>query len=191
MNSNPMNSRNSNLLCRSLVTVLGLTGLLLATSGRTLIAGSADSSETLTGTWSVQVTLRDCTTDLPIGPPINSLVTFHEGGTLSESAGGLGFAIGQRSPGHGIWTKSGGHVYHQKFIALINFDTPANLPGTPGFDPTKPVSPGFFAGWQTVTHTVELDDANHLTSEGTNTFYKTDGTSYRTGCSTAVAKRFR
>ena len=71
------------------------------------------------------------------------------------------------------------------------FDSPANLPGTPGFDPAKPVSPGFFAGWQTVTHTAELIDADHLTSEGTTAFYKTDGTVYRTGCSTAVAERFR
>ena len=122
---------------------------------------------------------------------MNSLVTFHEGGTISESAGGLAFAVGQRSAGHGMWSQKGRRNYRQKFIALILFDTPANLPGTPGFDPTKPVSPGFLAGWQTVTHTVELVDANHLTSEGTNAFYKTDGTVYRTGCSTAVGERFR
>ena len=191
MNSKPMNSRASHLLCGSVVAVLGVTGLLLATSGRTLEAGSGDSRDALTGTWSIQVTLLDCATNLPAGPPLNSLVTFHEGGTLSESAGGLAFVAGQRSPGHGIWSQKGRRTYRQKFIALILFDTPANLPGTPGFDPAKPVSPGFFAGWQTVTHTAELDDANHLTSEGTNTFYKTDGTVYRTGCSRAVAERFK
>ena len=185
------NSRTSIVLGRSLVTVLGLTGLLLATSGRTLVANSNDARDGLTGAWSVQVTLRDCATGAPLGPPMNSLVTFHEGGTISESAGGLAFAVGQRSAGHGIWSQKGRRTYRQKFIALILFDTPANLPGTPGFDPTKPVSPGFLAGWQTVTHTVELVDANHLTSEGTNAFYKTDGTVYRTGCSTAVAERFR
>jgi hypothetical protein len=185
-----MQSRPSKTLVVRGLTALGLAGLLLATSGSSLLASSNDS-DPLTGTWSIQVTLRDCTTNLPLGPPINSLVTFHEGGTLSESAGGLGFAIGQRSPGHGIWTKSGGHIYHQKFIALINVDTPANLPGTPGFDPTKPVSPGFFAGWQTVSHTLELTDDDHAASAGTNAFYRTDGTVYRTGCSTAVAERFR
>ena len=74
--------------------------------------------------------------------------------------GGVGFAIGQRSTGHGVWSQKGRRTYRQKFIALINFDTPPNLPGTPRFDPTKPVSPGFFAGWQTVTHTLELVDAN-------------------------------
>ena len=171
--------------------VLGLAGTILTSSGSSLMAVSEDSGNALTGTWSIQVTLRDCTTGAPMGPVVNSLVTFHEGGTLSESAGGTGFAPGQRSPGHGIWSPKSHHTYRQKFIALINFDTLANLPGTPGFDPTKPVSPGFFAGWQTVTHTVELVDANNIKSEGTNALYKTDGTVYRTGCSTAEAKRFK
>jgi hypothetical protein len=75
-------------------------------------------------------------------------------------------------------------------VALLLFDTPANLPGTPGFDPTRPVSPGFFAGWQTVHHTVQLVDSDHLTSSGTNVFYKASGEVYRTGCSTANGQRF-
>ena len=191
MKSKPMNSRPSNILGSGVVAILGLTGLLLTTSGSTMVASSRDSHDTLTGTWSIQVTPRDCTTGLPAAPPSNSLVTFHEGGTLSESAGALAFAIGQRSAGHGIWKQQGRRTYSQKFIALLLFDSPPNLPGTPGFDPTKPVSPGFLAGWQTVTHTAELVDANHLTSEGTTDFYKTDGTAYRTGCSTAVGERFR
>ena len=71
---------------------------------------------------------------------------------------------------------------------MILFDTAPNLPG-PGFDPSKPVSPGFFAGWQTVTHTVTLR-GDQLTSAGGNEFFKADGTWYRTGCSTAVGQRF-
>jgi hypothetical protein len=185
-----MNSRPSKAFGGGGTVMLGLIGLLFTTSGSSLLARSNDSHHGLTGAWSIQVTVRDCATDVPLGPPSNSLVTFHVGGTLSESAGGA-FAVGQRSAGHGIWTQKGRRTYRQKFIALMLFDTPANLPGTPGFDPTKPVSPGFFAGWQTVTHTAELIDANHLTSEGTTAFYKTDGTVYRTGCSTAVAERFR
>jgi hypothetical protein len=182
-----MKSRLSNMCMRRLAALV-LAGLLVMTTGGDPVVAFGN---VLTGAWSIQVTLRDCTTGAPLGPPFNSLVTFHEGGTLSEIAGGLGFAIGQRSPGHGIWWQRSRRTYRQKFIALLNFDTPANLPGTPTFDPTKPVSPGFFAGWQTVTHTLELADANHATSEGTNAFYKTDGTVYRTGCSTAVAERFK
>lgn len=108
---------------------------------------------------------------------------------MSESAGGGAFAPGQRGAGHGTWTHDRQRSYLQKFVALMFFDTPANLPGAPGFDPSRPVSPGFFAGWQTVTHRVRIVDADHLASAGTNAFYKTDGTLYRTGCSSATAQR--
>jgi hypothetical protein len=185
-----MNWTTSNTLAGGRVAaVAALTGVLLtAGGGRT--ASASDFRDGLVGAWAVQVTLRDCATNAPIGQPFNSLVSFHDGGTLSESAGNLGFAPGQRSPGHGAWTREGRHTFLQRMIALILFDTPANLPGTPGFNPSLPVSPGFFAGWQTVTHTLKLTDGDHATSSGTNEFYRADGTLYRTGCSTAVAHRF-
>ena len=46
-------------------------------------------------------------------------------------------------------------------------------------------------GWQTVSHTVQLTDADHLASSGTNAFYKTNGELYRTGCSTSIGQRFK
>jgi hypothetical protein len=138
----------------------------------------------------VQVTLRDCTTDAPLGPPFNSLVTFHHDGTLSESAGSVAFAPGQRSPGHGNWTRRRGNTYRQEIVALVLFDSQPNLPGTPAFDPTKPVSPGFFAGWVTVTHKVRFTDPDHISSAGTNAFYRASGELYRSGCSTATGQRF-
>ena len=146
--------------------------------------------EGLVGTWMVQVTLHDCTTRVPLGPPFSSLVTFHGDGTLSEAAGSLAFAPGQRSPGHGTWTRKRGHTYGQEMIGLVLFDTEPNLPGTPTFDPTKPVSPGFSAGWVTVSHTVRLTAADQIASTGTNGFYKTNGELYRSGCSTATGRRF-
>jgi hypothetical protein len=170
------------------LAVVILTIVLVTAGGRTAIAsGSHDGLE---GAWAVQVTLRDCVTNAALGAPFRSLVSFHDGGTLSESAGSLAFAAGQRSPGHGAWTRQGKDTFLQRMIALIVFDTPANLPGTPGFNPALPVSPGFFAGWQTVTQTLTLSDGDRATSAGTNEFYKSDGTLYRTGCSTAVAQRF-
>lgn len=177
---------------RRLAALLSLTGALLAGSSSYAMARSndADRGQVLVGVWAIQVTPRVCATGAAAAPPINSIVTFHDGGTLSESAGGTAFAPGQRSAGHGTWTHDRRHSYLQKFAALILFDTSANLPGTPGFDPALPVTPGFFAGWQTVTHRVRIVDADHITSAGTNAFYKTDGTLYRTGCSTATAQRF-
>jgi len=184
-----MNWTTSKVLVGGRVAALvTLTGVLLTTAaGRSAIASG--SHEGLEGAWTVQVTLRDCVTNAALGAPFNSLVSFHDGGTLSETAGSLGFAAGQRSPGHGTWSREGRHTFLQRMIALIVFDTPANLPGTPGFNPALPVSPGFFAGWQTVTHTLRVN-GDHATSAGTNEFYKADGTLYRTGCSTATAERF-
>lgn len=86
------------------------------------------------------MTLRDCVTNAPRAS-FTSLVTFHRGGTLSESTASLAFAIGQLPPRHGTWTHQGDQTYLQRMIALIVFDSPAN----------PPVSPGFFAGWQEVT----------------------------------------
>ena len=168
---------------------VALTGVLFTVAGGSTGIAS-ESREGLEGTWNVQVTLRDCATNAPLGPPFNSLVSFHEGGTLSESAASLAFAPGQRSPGHGTWTREGRRTFLQRIVALIVFDTPANLPGTPGFNPSLPISPGFFVGWVTVTHKLKLTDGDHATSAGTNEFYKSDGTVYRTGCSTAIAQRF-
>ena len=161
--------------------VLGLAGALVMTGAN---AANAQSSESASkngpaGTWFVQVTIRNCATNAALGS-FNSLVTLHRGGTISEATSSPSFAIGQRSAGHGNWDAEGGDTYSQHIVALINFDTPAN----------PPASPGFFAGWATVTHTAELVDPDHLTSAGTNAFYKSDGTLYRTGCSTAVGTRF-
>jgi hypothetical protein len=165
-------------------------GALVVAAGGATVRASA-SHEGIEGTWAVQVTLRDCATNAPLGPPFNSLVTFHRGGTLSETTASLAFAAGQRSPGQGIWGRDGWRTFSQDMIALILFDTPANLPGTPGFNPSLPVSPGFFTGWSIVRHTVKLSaDGDHLTSAGHNEFHKADDTVYRTGCSTATGKRF-
>ena len=146
-------------------------------------------SQGLEGTWIVQVTLRNCTTNASMGS-FNSLVTFHNGGTISEDTTSPTFATGQRSSGHGTWVFEGRRTFRQRVVALINFDTAANLPGTPGFNPILPVTPGFFAGYAVVTHSLDLSDPNHGTSSGTNEFFRTDGTSYRTGCSSATATRF-
>ena len=181
------------VVSRRTVALVTVAVALVALSGTQAVADSNESRRRgLVGVWSVQVTLRNCVTNAPLGPAFNSLVTFHQGGTVSEAAGSLSFAPGQRSPGHGVWTREPGHTFGQSMVALILFETPANLPGTPGFDPSKPVSPGFRAGWQTVTHTITPTDADHITSAGTNAFYATSGAvdPYRTGCSTAVGQRF-
>jgi hypothetical protein len=175
---------------RRTLAVVTLAVTLTALSNTALAATDESGAKALVGAWSVQVTPRNCATGVPSAAPFNSLVTFHQGGTVSEAPGGRAFAPGQRSPGHGAWTHQPENTYAQSMIGLVLFDTPANLPGTPGFDPSLPISPGFFAGWQTITHTVTPTDADHFTSAGTTAFYTLTGEQYRTGCSTAVGQRF-
>jgi hypothetical protein len=164
------------------VAILGLAVVLLISSGRVALGQSNESAAKngLEGTWMVQVTLRDCATNAQIGPSFSSLVTFHRGGTISESTSGRAFAIGQRSDSQGHWRFEGHRTYSQRMVNLINFDTAPNLP----------MSPGFSAGWSIISTTIALSDADHGTSVGTNEFYRADGTLYRTGCSTAVSVRF-
>ena len=152
--------------------------LVWATTSDARAQQSAAEARTVQGVWYVQVTIRDCTTGVALAPPVNSLVTFAAGGTLHESVGGGGFAPGQRSDGHGTWTHKGGQTYDQRFVSMINF---ATSPG-PG--------PGFEAGWMKVQHTVTMIDADHIESAGTNTFHRLNGDVYRTGCATAIGRRF-
>jgi hypothetical protein len=161
----------------------------------TSIAAADDSTEDspsagLVGTWMIQVTLRDCASGAPLGPAFPSLVTFHRDGTITEDPGSVAFAPGQRSSGHGTWTHQPGHTFAQEMIALVLFTTSPNLPSVPGFDPSKPVSPGFFAGSSTVSHTIRLTGRDQVESSGTNRFYNSNGEVYRTGCSTAMGQRF-
>ena len=152
--------------------------LVVGTGGGASAQQSQSQGLSLQGVWYVQVTIRDCATGAALAPPVNSLVTFAAGGTLSESVSGGGFAPGQRSNGHGTWRHTGGQTYDQHFVSMINFGT---APG-PG--------PGFEAGWMKVRHTVEVIDADRSESSGTNSFYRLNGEVYRTGCSTATARRF-
>ena len=120
----------------------------------------------------MQVTLRDCATNAALGAPFNSLVSFHDGGTLSESVASLAFAAGQRSPGHGSWTREGRHTFLQRMIALIVFDSPANLPVPRGSTRAcRFRRASSRAGKPSPTRSDSLTGTMPL-SAGTNEFYK-------------------
>ena len=170
-------SRRRDVGRRAVMLSIGLALVLSAGSAATAQQSAAEG-RTVQGVWYVQVTIRDCATGVALAPAVNSLVTFAAGGTLHESVSGGGFAPGQRSDGHGTWTHKGGPTYDQRFVSMINF---ATAPG-PG--------PGFEAGWMKIHHTVEVVDADHIESDGRNTFYRLNGEVYRTGCSTATGTRF-
>ena len=73
---------------------LAVAALVTLTS--TPAAHAAGSNPRVSGTYAVVVTVRDCATGAPAGPPFDSLVTLHAGGTITETPGGRAFAPGQR-----------------------------------------------------------------------------------------------
>ena len=155
-----------------------MTVVFVLLAGTAMAQPSGSEARTIEGTWFVDVTPRNCESGAPVGPVVHSLVTFHHGGTLNESPATPTMAPGQRTPGQGLWRHDAGRTYYQHFAAHIVFSTP------PGAG-----SPGFEAGWQTVTHTVQLLEDGTLESSGGNAFYRLDGTLYRAGCSSAVGRR--
>ena len=139
-----MTRNTSKLAGNRAMTILSLTAALftVATGVARAQAVNLSAGPSLVGTWAVQVTIRDCTTNAPLGPPFNSLVTFHGDETISETAASLAFAPGQRSPGHGTWTRKRGHTYRQEMIALVLFDTEPNLPAHRPSTPPDLFHPG-------------------------------------------------
>ena len=146
-------------------------------AGRRCQTPLAADAKTIEGVWIVQVSQRDCATQALRGT-FSSLVTFVNGGTMYESPGGVAFAAGQRSTGHGTWTRMGDSTFRQRIVAQILFGTP----------PALPVSPGFEAGWQVIDHTVTLSDPDHATSAAWTSTDRTASCTIRLldGCAAAV-----
>jgi hypothetical protein len=74
-------------------------------------------SRALEGSWTVQVTIRNCQTGAAIRS-IPRLNTFMQGGTMQETAAaGTSTAPVLRSPGHGVWA----HTTEQSFYYAVQF----------------------------------------------------------------------
>lgn len=166
-----------------LVTTAILAGTLVlgnTWTTRTAPATSPQPPKTIEGTWWVNVSQINCQSGAVIANFV-SLLTFAQGGTMTGTSGSPVFAAGQRSPDHGTWSQAGGaHEYTVSSIALIVFAT----------SPNPPVSPGFEAGSQTLSQSLQLTDADHFTSDAVIRFFRTDGIQYRQGCATATGERF-
>ncbi len=77
----------------------------------------------LQGTWRVAVQRTDCQTRANIGPPFASLLSFVLGGTFTEIPGTPTFLPGQRTPGVGVWTRTGERSFKAVSEAFILFDS--------------------------------------------------------------------
>jgi hypothetical protein len=172
------------------LTAMALTAVLIlvsvptagAQAGRASGATLTFGSKGLTGSWQVTVQLYDCATEAPLGLPFASMLTFNLGGTMAGSTTNPGFAVGQRGPDQGNWSRVGHNTYTAKSTAFIYFTTPA----------VPPFNPGFNAGTQTLTQTIEFKrGSDEFSSDATTEFFDVAGLSYRQGCASAVGERLK
>jgi hypothetical protein len=172
------------LQASALATIVALAGGLVIGSARRATAQDYrehSSHRTLEGTWWIQVTaLTDCVSRSPL-VSFPALLTFADGGTMTGTTANPGFAIGQRSPDHGIWSRERApHTFGVSSVALILFTNA----------PNPPLTPGFQAGSQRLDQTIAMTDPNHFTSDAVTQFFDAAGHKYREGCATAVGERF-
>jgi hypothetical protein len=164
--------------CQGFATILLGLFTLAATAGSARAQESGPNA--IEGVWAMSLTLRDCATGAALGPPFRSLLTFHSGGTLSESAGTTQFAAGQRSPGHGVWSFEGDRTFTARFIAMVLFDTPP-----------APPAPGFQTGWLVVGSNFTLVDDTRLNIAASAQFFDSNRNLYRSACPTGAAEKFQ
>jgi hypothetical protein len=162
--------------------LLALAGacMLACASGTTAHANnSALISNDLIGTWQVQVALHNCQSGVPIGAPFYSLLTFADGGTMTESTANAMFFPAIRGPGHGVWNEggfdgfSGVHTYSAASIAFITMN-------------------GALVKTQKISQTIVMGPGpdEFTTPQASVQFFDPAGVLLQTGCASAVGTRF-
>ena len=174
----------NNMQTRISTTGLVLAFALAASSAPATAAGDDQAkvpAMALDGTWEVMVRLINCQTGAQIGSMFPSLLAFAGNGTLVETTTNPAFAVGQRESGLGVWSRTGPAEYQAKSMAFIAFTT----------NPSA-TSPGFEAGTQTITQTIEFTAGpDQWTANATIQFADTSGAVYRQGCANAFGQRFQ
>jgi hypothetical protein len=156
----------------ALAIVLGLAASANAENDRT--------SNGLEGTWRMEVTTRNCVTGASL-LTFRAYLTFAHGGTMTGTTSSPAFKPGQRTSDHGVWRRTGGHMYETSSEAFILFDSPASPPAPP-----------LTRGWQWIGQEITIDphDPDVLESDARVEFYDMAGNELASGCATAVGHRF-
>jgi hypothetical protein len=134
--------------------------------------GSAESGSSgkrrIEGVWVNQVSIIDCDSEAVL-VTFPGLLTYHFGGTLSETTGDTFF----RSPGSGTWQYRG----RQRYVGKFMFFT---------FNPNGSPS-GFFKIFQNIQLSNSGDE---LTDNATFEIHDASGNLVSSGCARATATRF-
>jgi hypothetical protein len=171
----------SRMMTMSNYKAMAVAGVLALGAAGTALAHNDDRSPSreLAGTWLVQVQLRVCATQAPLGGPFYSLLAFTKSGTLTGTTSGPQFAPGQRTGDYGVWRHSSQRTFSAVTEAFILADSTA----TP---------PGLKRGMQRISQTITLqkDDANKFGSVAKVEFFDTNSVLLISGCATATGQRF-
>lgn len=162
-----MTQKNTLSLATLLLTLVLATTLTAV--GQSEHSGSAKG---LGGTWHIQVQLQNCATHAPMGAPFESILSFHQGGTMSGTTTNPAFAAGQRTSDYGVWSYNGSHTYNASSEAYILFAAGPFPKGTQRLVQAISVEGDEF----TSVATVQFFDVNHVQVIG--------------GCAVATGKRF-
>jgi len=166
------------LLLRASLVAAGLGLMISGGVATTAAAASNDNSipaKALVGTWRVAITTFNCSTKVE-NPPFDSLLTFHDDGTMLEETSSLQFAAGQRTNGHGFWERMGKGAYRAVFEAFIMFPTAG--------------PPPLQRGRQRVDQGITMTSRDSFTSDASVTFFNASGTVLLSGCARASGVRF-
>ena len=158
--------------------------LAIAWAGTALAQSEEAAARSLHGTWRVQVTQFNCVTGQAV-PPFWSLLSFHRGGTESETTSNPALEPGQRTSGYGFWKRA-----REAAFCSTNATKADYFSATEAFilsdSPTTP--PGLKKGVQKILQCITMKDRDNWTSNAVVKFFNSDGTTI-TGCAQAEGIR--
>ena len=131
--------------------------------------GEGRAGGRLEGTWSMQITLNDCSGHVIRSFP--TLVVFMAGGTLTEASGGTAPAL--QTGGKGVWSHTTGHTYAFRFK---DFTFNAQ---------------NIFTGWVIITGETTVDETGNANAgPATVEVYNANGVLVASLCADAAGTRF-
>jgi len=164
------------------VGALLLLGATAASSAQGMPVGRAAAPAPLEGTWNVAVTPYNCATGAPFtAATFRARLSFHAGGSMTETTFNPSFQPGQGSTGLGSWERTGPNSYSAVFEAFIYFTSVV----------TPPEVPRYTQGQRRVDQSIEMQDRDHWTSSALVSFEDVNGTTLTSGCFNAAAERMQ
>jgi len=154
---------------------LAIAGILaLSLVSNAAARSSAAVAQKLQGSWTVTVQPRDCSTGVALGNPFLSMLTFNQGGTMTETTSNPMFYPNDRGPGHGVWITTGRNAYEATSTAFIT-------------------SSGVLAETQVITQTITMTDNpdQFQTVKASVQFFDPSGNLLVSGCATASGQRIK